>query len=213
MIIGIIDYGVGNLGSLAHSLQGHGEVRLLANPLDAIQADRLILPGVGNFSDCALRLHRTGWWSALLDAVLGRYQPLLGICVGMQLLCDLGHEGAEGSDDVGVSGLGLIRGEVRHLSSLGCELRIPHVGWNSVELPSGSTGLFQGIPNGTDFYFVHSYAFDVVDQEDIVATTNYGVLLPVAIRKGLVWGVQFHPEKSSKAGQIFLKNFVLTEVC
>ncbi|OXR47995.1 imidazole glycerol phosphate synthase subunit HisH [Pusillimonas sp. T2] len=213
MITGIVDYGVGNLGSLAHSLREYGEIRLLDRPADAESVDRLILPGVGNFANCAVRLHDTGWWSELLDAAGERKQPLLGICVGMQLLADFGHEGACGADDVGVSGLGLIAGEVRHISDLGCTFRVPHVGWNSIRLPNGAQGIFSDIPDKTDFYFVHSYAFDVTDQGDIIAVTDYGIPLVAAVRKGQVWGVQFHPEKSSKAGQRILKNFIAVESC
>ncbi len=213
MITGIVDYGVGNLGSLGHSLREHGDIRLLDKPSDAASVDRLILPGVGNFSDCAARLHSTGWWNAVLDAVAERSQPLLGICVGMQLLAEVGHEGAEGSDAVGVRGLGLISGEVRHLTELGCGLRVPHVGWNSIRLPSGPQEIFNDIPDETDFYFVHSYAFDAAHQEDIIATTDYSVPLVAAVRKGQVWGVQFHPEKSSKAGQRILMNFIAAKSC
>jgi glutamine amidotransferase len=108
--------------------------------------------------------------------------------------------------------LGFIPGKVDHLSTFGCNLRIPHVGWNSINIIDKSI-LFEGLNNNTDFYFVHSYAFSAIYDEHIIATTEYGVSFPTVIRKDRVWGTQFHPEKSSKAGFILLKNFVKFASC
>lgn len=214
MKVGIIDYGVGNLGSVARALQEQNVVPVLIDrATDISTVDRLILPGVGNFSDCADRLNRGGWVSALHDEVLGRSRPLFGICVGMQLLADIGTEGVAGSELSGVSGLGFVPGTVQHLRVLGCSLRVPHVGWNTVIFRNDAGGLFDGIPNRTDFYFVHSYAFCARDAVDVVAVTEHGIIMTVAVRRKHIWGAQFHPEKSSRAGYRVLQNFIAARLC
>lgn len=206
MNVGVIDYGVGNLGSVLRALE---ELRvkpmLVSRAVDIHQADCLILPGVGNFADCARRLESGGWRSALHDEVSGNLRPLLGVCVGMQLLADASMEGAQ--DEGGVPGLGFIPGRVLHLRDLGCKSRVPHVGWNSISRASGDR-LFEGIQDGTDFYFVHSYAFVPAEDGAAIATTDYDVPLTAAVRRGHVWGTQFHPEKSSRAGFRLLRNFI-----
>lgn len=213
MKVGIVDYGVGNLGSVARALE---ELRvspvLIDRPAELRHAGCLVLPGVGNFSDCARLLAEGGWPAALRDEVLGRQKPLLGICVGMQLLADTSTEGADALAG-GVAGLGLVSGRVDHLQALGCALRVPHVGWNSVSRSNTADHLFDGIPDGTDFYFVHSYAFVPSDPLAVVATTDYGLPVTAAVRHGHVWGTQFHPEKSSKAGFQLLRNFLSGPTC
>lgn len=210
MKIGVIDYGVGNLGSVLYALE---ELRVLPvlinNPVDMHITDRLILPGVGNFADCAHLLHKGGWITALREEVLEYKRPLLGVCVGMQLLADSSAEGANGNQDV--LGLGLIPGRVEHLRSFGCTQRVPHVGWNNIT--HNNDRLFKHIPNGTDFYFVHSYAFAPQDSNDVLATTDYDVPITAAVRRGHVWGTQFHPEKSSRAGFRLLRNFIEEPSC
>ncbi len=212
MRVGVVDYGVGNLGSVVRALE---ELRvapvLLDRPNDMYATDRLILPGVGNFADCARLLEAGGWTAALHDAVKGYGRPLLGVCVGMQLLADSSTEGV--SEGLNSPGLGLIPGQVRHLRSFGCTHRVPHVGWNGVTRMRADDHLFQAIPDGTDFYFVHSYAFAPEDSDDVLATTHYGVPITAAVRRGHVWGTQFHPEKSSRAGFRLLKNFVEGPMC
>jgi glutamine amidotransferase len=212
MRVGVVDYGVGNLGSVVRALE---ELRvapvLLGGPNDMRATDRLILPGVGNFADCARLLEAGGWTAALHDAVKGCGRPLLGVCVGMQLLADSSTEGV--SEGLNSPGLGLIPGQVRHLRSFGCTHRVPHVGWNSITRTRADDHLFQAIPDGTDFYFVHSYAFAPEDFDDVLATTDYGVPITAAVRRGHVWGTQFHPEKSSRAGFRLLKNFVEGPMC
>jgi glutamine amidotransferase len=212
MRVGVIDYGVGNLGSVLRALQELRVVPVLINrAADMHVTDCLILPGVGNFADCARLLDDGGWTAALRQEVLGYKRPLLGVCVGMQLLADSSTEGASESQDT--PGLGFIPGQVRHLRSFGCTLRVPHVGWNSITRTRTDDHLLAGIPDGTDFYFVHSYAFAPADPADLLATTDYGVPVTAAVRRGHVWGTQFHPEKSSRAGFQLLKNFIEGPAC
>lgn len=211
MKVGIIDYGVGNLSSVLRAVeQLRVQPVLVDRAVDLHNNDCLILPGVGNFGDCARLLEMGGWVEAIRQEVLGHDRPLLGVCVGMQLLGDTSAEGAE--DGAARPGLGLIPGRVEHLRSLGCELRVPHVGWNSLQLRS-SDSLLDGIPDNTDFYFVHSFAFVPRHPEDAVATTDYGVPVCAVVRRGRVWGTQFHPEKSSRAGSRLLHNFITGPMC
>jgi len=214
MKVGVIDYGVGNLGSVMRALE---ELRvtptLVTRALDMHAMDCLILPGVGNFSDCAQLLQKGGWPEALRDEVRGSGKPLLGVCVGMQLLASSSMEGVDASAPQGTLGLGLIPGRVEHLRRLGCGLRVPHVGWNSVSPITSQGGLFDGITEGTDFYFVHSYAFVTEDPADVLATADYGIPVTAAVRSGNVWGTQFHPEKSSRAGFRLLRNFIEGPTC
>ena len=214
MKIGVIDYGVGNLGSVVQALE---ELRatpiLVTRAVDMHAMDSLILPGVGNFADCVRLLNEGGWSQALTEEVQQRGKPLLGICLGMQLLASTSMEGGtEGSSDR-TAGLGFIPGRVESLRTLGCCLRIPHVGWNEVISNHKSGGLFDGIPDGTDFYFVHSYAFIPDDPAHVLATVDYGVPVTAAVRSGHIWGTQFHPEKSSRAGFRLLQNFIENPAC
>jgi glutamine amidotransferase len=209
MKVGIINYGVGNLGSIMRALE---ELRvtptLINRARDMHSMDCLILPGVGNFADCAKLLDKGGWAEALKDEVEAAGKPLLGICVGMQLLATYSMEGIDLDTPNGVAGLGLIPGRVEHLRTLGCDLRVPHVGWNDVTPVSSHGGLFDGVPNGTDFYFVHSYAFIADDAINVLAVTEYGIPVTAAVKRGNVWGTQFHPEKSSRGGSRLLRNFI-----
>jgi len=209
MRVGIIDYGVGNLGSVVRALD---ELRvtpiLLDRASDMQTVDRLILPGVGNFTDCIQLLDDGEWTLALREEVQIGAKPLLGICVGMQLLANSSMEGSGKDNPNGTLGLGFIPGRVENLRTLGCDLRIPHMGWNDITSRGSTGGLFDGIPDGTDFYFVHSYAFIPDDPAHIVATTLYGIPIAVAIRNRHIWGTQFHPEKSSHAGFRLLQNFI-----
>lgn len=214
MKVGVIDYGVGNLGSVLRALEELRVAPVLVNRATDMHAmDCLILPGVGNFADCASRLEAGGWATGLRDEVLGYNRPLLGVCVGMQLLADVSMEGDDGAQNMGTPGLGLIPGRVEHLRTLGCTLRVPHVGWNAITRAPQADSLFDGIPDGTDFYFVHSFAFVPQDPVNLLATTDYGVPVTAAVRRGHVWGTQFHPEKSSRAGFRLLRNFIAGPVC
>jgi glutamine amidotransferase len=214
MKIGVIDYGVGNLGSVIRALEELNVAPVLVNrPVDMHLNDCLILPGVGSFTDCVRLLEQGGWTDMIKQEVLEFGRPLLGVCVGMQLLADFGVEGSDGSHPNGTPGLGFVPGRVEHLGVLGCDLRLPHVGWNEIVNSDPADSLFAGIPNGTDFYFTHSYSFAARDTADVIATAQYSIPVTAAVRHGRVWGTQFHPEKSSKAGFKLLANFLAGPAC
>lgn len=212
MTVGVIDYGVGNLGSVLGAIEQVGEQPCLINCTKEVsKADCLILPGVGHFGTCAQLLIQTGWFETLKTSVLASKKPILGICLGMQLLADSSEEGFE----VGVpcQGLGLIPGKVRHLRSLECQKRLPHVGWNSVRIKKQESLFLQNIPDSTDFYFVHNYAFVPENPAHISAITTYGISFASAVQNEHIWGTQFHPEKSSRAGLKILNNFLASVRC
>lgn len=202
MKVALINYGMGNLGSVRRALEElKAEVVVAKHPAMLAEANRVVLPGVGAFSEGMERLRAGGWIEALRRDVVEGAKPMLGICLGMQML-------ASSSEENGLSeGLNFIPGKVRHLHKLGCYLRIPHVGWNEVRYER-ATPLFERITQDTDFYFVHSYAFEPDQASDVAATTFYGVEVVAAVCKDHVFGTQFHPEKSSKAGRQVLKNFL-----
>ncbi len=211
MKVGILDYGVGNLGSVTRALEElHTDPILIRSALDIKKADSLILPGVGGFSECKYILDQGGWTNEIREQTLVRKKPLLGICLGMQLLADSGTEGA--TDGGSTQGLGLISGTIQSLKNLDCKNRIPHVGWNSIS-HEGNNFLMNEIPSGTDFYFVHSYAFVPKNSEDVIATTSYGIPITAVVGRDNIWGVQFHPEKSSKAGFRIIHNFLKSCKC
>jgi imidazole glycerol-phosphate synthase subunit HisH len=207
MKIAIINYGMGNLGSVRRSLENLGANVIIAeHSRQLLDASRIILPGVGAFGEGMKKLCREGWIESLQVQVIEQGKPLLGICLGMQMLSSLSEENGLNK------GLNFIPGKVLRLDHLGCCFRIPHVGWNEVNYQE-STSLFKKIPQETDFYFVHSYAFKADDPANIIATSTYNISVTAAIRKNHVFGTQFHPEKSSKAGQQILKNFIEFAVC
>jgi len=214
MKVGVIDYGVGNLGSVMSALEQLRVAPTLVTSPNALGSmDRIILPGVGNFSDCAHLLEAGGWRVALEGEVRDAGKPLLGVCVGMQLLASSSMEGVITDGDRKNLGLGLIPGKVESLRSLGCTLRVPHVGWNSVTPLTSQEGLFKGIAHDTDFYFVHSFTFVPELEEHVLARTEYGIPVVAAVRHGNVCGTQFHPEKSSRAGLRLLRNFIEGATC
>lgn len=202
MPVVVVDYGMSNLGSIRRALEECGaEVLVSEDPKDLRRASRIVLPGVGAFGDGMRNLESRGWVPEIRTAVLQDGIPLLGICLGMQLLGDSGYEG-------GVTrGMGLVPGTVRRLEPDLPGVKIPHVGWNEV-YPSRPSPLFDGIPDGSDFYFVHSYHFLPADAGGALATTPYCGSFVSAVAGGNVSGVQFHPEKSGHAGFLLLKNFL-----
>ncbi|MCR5040625.1 MAG: imidazole glycerol phosphate synthase subunit HisH [Clostridia bacterium] len=196
----IIDYGVGNLFSLKRSLEKIGEpASVTGSAEELLSADRVILPGVGAFGDAAAKLRETGLDRVVKEAVAAE-KPVLGICLGMQLLFDESLE-------FGVhKGLGLLRGRVLPFGPmLKKKLDVPHMGWNSLRYTRPSE-LFEGVPEGSFVYFVHSFAaFDCSDS--LIAETDYSVTLTAAVQKGRLFATQFHPEKSGDVGLRILKNF------
>lgn len=209
MKIGLINHGAGNIGSIYAAIQGLGShVFVVEKAVDLHLADAIILPGVGNFSECMCVLKRDGWVETIQQEVGEYKKPLLGICLGMQILACWGEEGTPVGSEIKTPGLGFIPGEVRHIRELGCSKKLPHVGWNDIIIKDNGDKLLNDIPSGTDFYFVHSYTFIPDFDEDIVATTDYELRLTAVVRRHNVWGTQFHPEKSSRAGLKLLKNFL-----
>ena len=199
-MVAIVDYGVGNLFSLKSSLAAVGADAVVTGDAQLLrQADRIILPGVGAFGDAAEKLRRTGLDRVVIaEAKAGK--PLMGICLGMQLLFDKGYEYGEHD------GLGLISGSVRPISDvIPADLKIPHIGWNALHVTRQSP-LFRYIAPGDCVYFVHSfYGADCTDST--IATAEYGVELTAAVQSGNVCGCQFHPEKSGKVGLSILRAF------
>lgn len=199
-MIRIIDYGVGNLFSLRSSLRAIGiDADYTGNPAEIRKADKLILPGVGAFRDAREALRSTG-----LDRVVqeeaGRGKPLMGVCLGMQMLFDRSYEYGE------YEGLGLIPGEIVPMEGrIPKDLPIPHIGWNELMLKQPSP-LMKNTANGDYVYFVHSY-YAETPAEYVIATTDYGVEMTAAVQKDNVYGCQFHPEKSSEVGLSILKAF------
>jgi len=196
-MIGIVDYGRGNLRSVEKALEKVGfEAIIMSSPAELSQVNGLILPGVGAFADAMRALSQGGWIEPLLEfARSGR--PFLGICLGMQILFETGEEHGEHS------GLGLLAGRVVKFPP---GKKIPHMGWNSLQLEQPSY-LMEGIPNESYFYFVHSYYAVPSQKQDIAATSDYGIVFPAVVGKDNVWGAQFHPEKSSPWGLQILTNF------
>lgn len=199
-MIAIVDYSVGNLRSVAKGFEhaGVSDVIVTSDPAVIEQAHGLVLPGVGAFRDARNSLTNAGFEEVLRESV-AKGTPLLGICLGMQLLFDVSFENGE------YAGLGLVPGEVRKFDDLGA-LKIPHMGWNTVEYAHESQ-LFKGIPDSSAFYFVHSYYCAPNSSLDIIGETTYGRPFTCAVQHQNVFGVQFHPEKSSRAGLHLLANF------
>lgn len=199
-MIGVIDYGMGNLGSVANALAFLGvPARVLREPADMAACQALILPGVGAFGDCVANLRDRGYVEPL-RAWLAADRPLLGICLGLQLLCE------SSAESPGVAGLGLVPAPVVKFQAAS-DQKVPQIGWNQVrQVPGRTCPLFRGIPDGTYFYFVHSYYLPGAAGWD-AGLTRYGGEYASAICRGRTVAVQFHPEKSQQAGLRLLKNF------
>lgn len=200
--VAIIDYGMCNLDSVRRAIEECGGTPLVTDQEREIEtASRIILPGVGAFADAMSNIKQRGLDEILREQVIEKQIPLLGICLGMQLLASKGFEVAE------TEGLGLVAGEVHWLRPAGEDTRIPHVGWNEVH-PVGDSPLFRGISPTADFYFTHSYHMRPYDDTAVLARTPYAGGFVSAVHEGLIWGVQFHPEKSQRIGFQLLKNFL-----
>ena len=203
-MIAIVDYGVGNIFSLYSSFARIGADVKLTGDVNVIkQADKIILPGVGAFGDAAAKLRESG----LADVVVSEARagkPLMGICLGMQLLFDKSYEYGEHA------GLGLIKGNVVSMEPVVPEgYKVPHIGWNRLKFPEGKpvSPIFKNIKEGDFVYFVHTYYGTDCD-ESVIATTDYGTTLTAAVSDGNIYGLQFHPEKSGDVGMNILKAFV-----
>jgi glutamine amidotransferase len=212
MHVAIIDYGSGNLHSAAKAFEraareGGSElaIKVTARPEDVADADRIVLPGVGAFADCKRGLEEVpGMIDALEEAVQERGKPFLGICVGLQLMAERGLEH-------GVTpGLGWIKGEVRAIAPSDPDLKVPHMGWNTLRVVRANP-LLAGIPTGEGglhAYFVHSYHLVPEEKDDLVASTDYGGPITAFVAKDNMAGTQFHPEKSQKLGLALIANFL-----
>ena len=203
-MVGIVDYGVGNLFSLKSSLEAIGADAVVSGDIEVLKkADRIILPGVGAFGDAAKKLRESGLYDFIIEEAKGG-KPILGICLGMQLLFEKSFEYGEHE------GLGLIKGEIRPISEvIPAELKIPHIGWNSLDFCGEDNSLFRYIKNGDYVYFVHSFYGAKCD--DVIATSEYGAALTAAVARGNVYGCQFHPEKSGEVGLNILRAFCESE--
>ena len=213
MSIGIIDYGSGNLRSVAKALEvanknvnANSKIVITSDPKIIKKSDKIILPGQGSFRDCYLGIKKiNGLVDTLNDFVLVQKKPIFGICVGMQLFAKIGYESEE------TKGFGWIDGVVKKINNLNKTLKLPHMGWNQIEFKKDFL-LFSGIENKSHMYFVHSYEFLTKQKNCIVATTNYGNSIIVAVAKDNIFGTQFHPEKSQKNGLKLLENFLKWEI-
>lgn len=200
-MIAVVDYGVGNLFSLVSSLKAVGADAVVTGDADVLRnADKIILPGVGAFGDAAAKLRATGLDRVIIEeAKAGK--PLLGICLGMQLLLERSFEYGEHK------GLGLIEGDIVPISNvIPADLKIPHIGWNALKFTENKSPLFKYINEGDHVYFVHSY-YGANCAKDTVAVSEYGAELTAAVARGNVMGCQFHPEKSGEVGLKILKAF------
>lgn len=198
-MIGIIDYGMGNLGSVRNAFEHLGyDSDICSQPERVHEFDRLVLPGVGSFRSGMEALDGLQW-TAILKSSVSSGRPLLGICLGMQLLFDRGDEHGP------MHGLGLIQGEVAKLAPCAPN-KVPHVGWNNLSSIKPHP-LFEGVKPSVDFYFVHSYHCVPIDPSDTIATCDFGGEFVAGVARGNVAGVQFHPEKSQPAGMRILENF------
>ena len=198
----IVDYGMGNLGSIQNMIKylGH-KAQVSNNEEDILSADKLILPGVGHFDRAMNNINSLGLKPVLVEMALNRKVPFLGICLGMQLMCQSSEEGNE-------LGLQLIDAQVRRFSfDKEVKLKVPHMGWNTINVQKDATVL-KGLSNESRFYFVHSYFVSCSKNPDVMTTTDYGHSFVSSFESGNVIGVQFHPEKSHKYGIQLFKNFL-----
>ena len=205
--VAIIDYGMGNLRSVAKAIEHvatASEVVVTSDPAEVLAADRVVFPGQGAMPDCMRELDARGLRPAVLEAA--RSKPFLGICIGQQMLFEHSEEG-------NVPGLGVFKGEVRRfpadkmVGADGIRLKVPHMGWNEVWQKQVHP-LWANIPDGARFYYVHSYYVDPADPGIVAATTDYGIPFTGAVAQANIFAVQFHPEKSAEAGLQLLSNFM-----
>ena len=209
MYVSIVDYGTGNLNSVSKALEAAAaqinktiNIKISDKPKDILNSDRIILPGQGSYRQCALGVKKiSGLWDSLNEFVLVKKKPIFGICVGMQLFSEQGHE------EQITEGFGWIKGSVKKIKLKNKNLKLPHMGWNEVNVIK-KNDLFVGINNLSHFYFVHSFAFEAKDEKDVICTTDYEKPLIAGLLKENIFGTQFHPEKSQNNGIKLLSNFL-----
>lgn len=202
-MVGIIDYGMGNLLSVYNAFDYLGEnVKVCSNPSDLKNVDHIVIPGVGAFKDCIKLLTENGFVDELNNQVIKQAKPTMGICLGMQVM-------AKTSSEFGnYQGLGWFDADVIKIDISNSELKLPNIGWNEIEL-NNEHSLFEGIPNMSDFYLVHSYYMDCKNDNDIIATYKYGKnRITASVLKDNLFATQFHPEKSQDNGLKLLSNFI-----
>jgi len=198
----IVDYGVGNHHSVKKAVSRITEYCVVTSNVEDIKtADKIILPGVGHFATAMAEIKRLGLVDPLNEAVLERQKPVLGICLGMELMARHGEEG----DAAGFGWLDAVSVRFRHSDT--DRYKVPHMGWNQISLKKDSR-LTQGIPDLSEFYFAHSYYLKVADTTSLLSETEYETIFPSAIERDNLFGVQFHPEKSHDAGRRILANFI-----
>ncbi len=203
-MIAIIDYGAGNLQSVKKALDFIGAENIITDdPQVIMSADKVLLPGVGSFGDAMNSMREKNLVETVKQYALSG-KPFLGICLGLQLLFE------ESEESPGVKGLGIFKGKIKKFSS-DMGLKIPHIGWNSLEIKQ-KDGIFKNIPENSYVYFVHSYYLHAEDENDIATVTNYGIDFHSAVGKNNIFATQFHPEKSGDVGLQILRNFASMEV-
>lgn len=199
-MIAILDYDAGNIKSVEKAVEYLGEKACITGDRDIIMsADKVILPGVGNFGDAMSKLREYKLCDVIYD-VVDSGKPFLGICLGLQLLYK------ESEESPGTTGLGILDGKIIRIPD-GEGIKVPHIGWNSLRI-NEKARLFKGIPNNSYVYFVHSYYLKAANEEDVAASTGYSVDIHASVEHGNVFACQFHPEKSSEVGLKILKNFI-----
>lgn len=199
-MVAIIDYDAGNIKSVENAVRflGH-DVKVTSNPSEILDADHIILPGVGAFGDAMKRLRAAGLEDTIRQAVSSEI-PFLGICLGLQLIFE------ESEESPGVKGLALLPGKIKRIPE-GDGRKVPQIGWNDLSFPRKGR-LFTGIREGSYVYFVHSYYLEASRPEDVAARTDYGVRIDAAVEHGKLFACQFHPEKSERIGMQILQNFL-----
>ena len=213
MFVLIIDYGSGNIKSVYNSVKKtlnnynlSFEVKVSNNLLEIKNSYKIILPGVGSFNQCMDRINKTeDLVGTLTDQIMTKKKPFLGICVGMQILADYGYENKK------TKGLSWINGEVKSLKNFtdhSQNLKIPHMGWNNLSVNSKTFNLLHNVTEEDQFYFVHSYFFDIKNKKNIICNTKYGIDIPAIINEDNIFGFQFHPEKSGSSGLKILYNWL-----
>lgn len=210
MSIAVVDYCKGNLRSCCRGIEAVGyEAVITQDPEVIVRSDAVVLPGVGAFADASETMLVTGQMEAIRRRVIDDGMPFLGICLGMQLIMERGDEGMPEGE--WAEGLGFMRGSCARMADTcadGTKVKIPHVGWNSVEyVADRKNPLFEGICDGSFFYFTHSYRSVCEEEGDVVGTTTHAETFPSAVQRGNIFGTQFHPEKSSSTGLSVLRNF------